>query len=60
MIYTLTCNPSLDYMTHVSDFRLGKTNRVASERMIVGGKGINVSLMLKNLGYDSTCLGPIL
>ena len=57
MIYTLTCNPSLDYMTHVSDFRLGKTNRVASERMIVGGKGINVSLMLKNLGYDSTCLG---
>ena len=57
MIYTLTCNPSLDYMTQVSDFQIGKTNRAISEDMVVGGKGINVSLMLKNLGYQSTCFG---
>ena len=57
MIYTLTCNPSLDYMTQVSNFQMGKTNRAVSESMVVGGKGINVSLMLKNLGYSSTCLG---
>ena len=57
MIYTLTCNPSLDYMTQVSDFQMGKTNRTIRENMVVGGKGINVSHMLKNLGYDSICLG---
>lgn len=57
MIYTLTCNPSLDYMTNVPDFQLGKTNRTISESIRAGGKGINVSVMLKNLGHDSTCLG---
>lgn len=57
MIYTLTCNPSLDYMMQVSNFQMGKTNRASWEKMFVGGKGINVSLMLKNLGYNSTCLG---
>lgn len=57
MIYTVTFNPSLDYIVSVDDFQLGKTNRTASELMFAGGKGINVSMVLKNLGLDSTALG---
>lgn len=57
MIYTVTFNPSLDYIVSVNDFQLGKTNRTASELMFAGGKGINVSIVLKNLGLDSTALG---
>lgn len=57
MIYTVTFNPSLDYIVSVDDFQLGKTNRTASELMFAGGKGINVSIVLKNLGLDSTALG---
>ena len=57
MIYTLTCNPSLDYMTKVTDFQLGKTNRTTAENLVAGGKGINVSAMLRNLGFESICLG---
>lgn len=57
MIYTVTLNPSLDYFVTVQDFALGKTNRTASEQMIPGGKGLNVSMVLKNLGVDSTALG---
>lgn len=59
MIYTVTFNPSLDYIVSVDDFRLGLTNRTSSERMFPGGKGINVSIVLKNLGLDSTALGFI-
>lgn len=59
MIYTITFNPALDYIVSVSDFKLGMTNRTDSEEMLAGGKGINVSLVLKNLGYDSTALGFI-
>ena len=57
MIYTVTFNPSLDYIVDVPDFRMGLTNRTSAEQMVAGGKGINVSLLLKNLGLDSTALG---
>lgn len=57
MIYTLTLNPSLDYTIHVNDFAPGKINRTDAEEIFVGGKGINVSLVLKQLGYDSVVLG---
>ena len=57
MIYTVTFNPSLDYIVIVNDFRLGETNRTASEQMLPGGKGINVSTVLENLGFDNTALG---
>lgn len=57
MIYTLTFNPSLDYIIHVNDFRIGEINRMTYEKIFAGGKGINVSLVLKNLGHDSIPLG---
>lgn len=57
MIYTVTFNPSLDYIVSVPDFKLGLTNRTDSELMLPGGKGINVSIVLKNLGMESTALG---
>lgn len=57
MIYTVTFNPSLDYIVSVEDFRLGLTNRTSSERLLPGGKGINVSTVLMNLGIESTALG---
>lgn len=57
MIYTVTFNPSLDYIVAVDDFKLGATNRTSFEQMLAGGKGINVSYVLKNLGVKSTALG---
>lgn len=57
MIYTVTLNPSLDYIVAVENFRLGHTNRTSSELMLPGGKGINMSIVLKNLGIDSTAFG---
>ena len=57
MIYTVTFNPSLDYIVSVDDFTLGMTNRTSSEQILAGGKGINVSIVLKNLGLDNTALG---
>ena len=57
MIYTVTLNPSLDYVVDVDGFVLGRTNRAVSERLYAGGKGINVSFVLKNLGFESTALG---
>ena len=59
MIYTVTCNPSLDYIVSVEDFSLGLTNRTSSELLLPGGKGINVSIVLMNLGIQSTALGFI-
>ena len=53
MIYTLTVNPSLDYMVKLESFTAGKIQRAISEELIYGGKGINVSKMLKQLGLDS-------
>nr|WP_288556168.1 1-phosphofructokinase [uncultured Mediterraneibacter sp.] len=57
MIYTVTFNPSLDYIVTVDDFKLGLTNRTTSELMLPGGKGINVSIVLGNLGINNTALG---
>lgn len=57
MIYTVTFNPSLDYIVSVNDFQLGLTNRTDSELTLPGGKGINVSTILMNLGIDSTAFG---
>ena len=59
MIYTVTFNPSLDYAIHVDDYRPGEVNRMSYENILPGGKGINVSIVLKNLGFDSTALGFI-
>ncbi len=57
MIYTVTCNPSLDYIVDVPGFRLGVTNRTTAEMLMPGGKGINVSMVLQNLGIENTALG---
>ncbi len=57
MIYTVTFNPSLDYICTVDDFKVGYTNRTTTEKMFAGGKGINVSIVLNNLGYENTALG---
>lgn len=57
MIYTVTLNPSLDYYVQVNNFKSGLVNRAVSERLAVGGKGINVSLALRELGEDTLALG---
>ncbi len=59
MIYTLTLNPSVDYYLNTDSLVIGATNRSKSENLIFGGKGINVSVMLKELGTQSTALGFI-
>ena len=59
MVYTVTFNPSIDYIVTVDDFRTGMTNRTTGERMLCGGKGINVSMVLKNMGIENTALGFI-
>ena len=57
MIYTVTFNTSLDYIVSVPDFQTGLTNRTESELLLPGGKGINVSTVLRNLGIENTALG---
>lgn len=57
MIYTLTLNPSLDYIVAVENFQLGAVNRTREEVIFPGGKGINVSMVLKNLKVESVALG---
>lgn len=57
MIYTVTFNPSLDYIVTVRDFMTGIVNRTSREIIFPGGKGINVSIVLKNLGRENTALG---
>lgn len=57
MIYTVTFNPCLDYIVSVDNFTLGRVNRTTKELVYPGGKGINVSLVLQNLGMESTALG---
>lgn len=59
MIYTVTFNPSLDYIVSVDGFTLGRVNRTTKELVYPGGKGVNVSLVLKNLGMENTALGFI-
>lgn len=57
MIYTVTLNPSIDYIINVSNFQLGEVNRTDKELIYPGGKGINVSIVLNNLGIKNTALG---
>ena len=57
MIYTLTFNPALDYIITVPGYKEGVVNRTSAEKILAGGKGINVSTVLSNLGYDNTALG---
>lgn len=57
MIYTLTLNPSIDYVVRLDEFVSGMTNRTVSEEYYIGGKGINVSCILAQLGIKSTALG---
>ncbi len=56
LVYTVTFNPCLDYIVTVDDFKLGLTNRTSSELILPGGKGINVSIVLSNLGIENTAI----
>lgn len=57
MIYTVTFNPALDYVVQLEKLHLGEVNRTREEQIYYGGKGINVSIVLKNMGIESTALG---
>ena len=57
MIYTITFNPALDYIMNIDNLQLGSVNRSKSEKILPGGKGINVSLVLTNMGVENTALG---
>lgn len=57
MIYTLTLNPSIDYVINLDKINIGELNRMQMDNFFTGGKGINVSRILNNLGYENTALG---
>ncbi len=57
MIYTITFNPALDYIIKMQELKIGEINRGEKEYILPGGKGINVSIILKTLGVDSTAFG---
>lgn len=57
MVYTVTFNPAIDYVVHTDEMKLGATNRSEREEMYFGGKGINVSIVLRELGIASKALG---
>ena len=57
MVYTLTLNPAIDYIVNVDNYKQGEVNRTSGEKLLAGGKGINVSTVLKNLGSDTKALG---
>ncbi|WHQ37378.1 1-phosphofructokinase [Spiroplasma sp. SV19] len=57
MIYTLTLNPAIDQIIEVPNFQIGETNKAVGEYDVIGGKGINVAVMLRHLGYPTTALG---
>ncbi len=57
MIYTVTFNPAVDYVMYLDEIKAGCVNRSASEKIFFGGKGINVSIVLRELGVDSAALG---
>ena len=59
MYYTITLNPAIDMLTKLENFELGKLNRTGESKYVVGGKGINISLLLKNIGKKSKALGFI-
>lgn len=57
MVYTVTFNPAIDYIVHTDHMNLGEVNRLQGEEVYFGGKGINVSNVLKELGFESKALG---
>lgn len=57
MVHTLTLNPSLDYVISLEQLVQGRVNRTITEEIFPGGKGINVSMVLKNLGHETNVLG---
>lgn len=57
MIYTVTFNPAIDYVVHAENFKSGSVNKLSGEQIFFGGKGINVSLVLAQLGVPSKALG---
>lgn len=57
MIYTVTCNPAIDYVVHTGEMKVGSVNRSKREEIYFGGKGINVSVVLHELGIPSKALG---
>lgn len=57
MVYTVTFNPAIDYVVRMDDLKLGEVNRASYEAMFFGGKGINVSIVLNELGIKSRTLG---
>ncbi len=57
MVYTVTFNPAIDYVIQMDELKTGSVNRSKSERMYCGGKGINVSIVLRELGINSKALG---
>lgn len=59
MYYTITLNPAIDMLTKVENFELGKLNRTGESEYVIGGKGINISLLLNNIGKESKALGFI-
>lgn len=59
MVYTVTVNPSLDYIVDVKNFKTGVVNRTCGEKIYAGGKGVNVSMVLSNLEIENTALGFI-
>ena len=59
MIYTVTFNPAIDYIAEINNLKKNDINRAISEKILAGGKGINVSVVLKNLGIESIALGFI-
>ena len=56
MIYTVTFNPSLDYILDLTEFERNQVNRTTGEKILPGGKGINVSIVLQNLGIDNRAI----
>ena len=59
MIYTVTFNPAIDYLVYVPELKVGSIIRSEKEKTFCGGKGINVSLVLQELGIESTAMGFI-
>lgn len=57
MVYTITFNPAVDYVIHTSEMKIGSVNRSEREELYYGGKGINVSMVLQELGIESKALG---
>ena len=57
MIYTITFNPAIDLVVKVPNCELGTLNRSVEENYVAGGKGINMSVILKRLGFDNTATG---